>query len=169
MRANGCEYSGQGLEMVGRFELGRLDMLQWLRADDCPWGRSVGLLRGAFCGQLAAMVWAHAEGCPWHPRTCYAAAKYGHLDVLQWAHANGCPWDHHTYKAAADRYASVGDDSSRDSARSMAALRHRWNRNGRSRAHASSPRLHAFEATHSRSGLAPSEFTKRAVPEHAEP
>ena len=44
-------------------------------------------------GQLEVLQWARANGCPWDRWTCTAAAKGGHLEVLQWARANGCPWD----------------------------------------------------------------------------
>ena len=55
-------------------------------------------------GHLEVLQWARANGCPWNEWTCFQAAQCGHLDVLQWALANGCPptvqWyvqDHHEY------------------------------------------------------------------------
>ena len=42
---------------------------------------------------LKVLQWARAQRCPWGAETCAAAAKNGHLDVLKWARAHGCPWD----------------------------------------------------------------------------
>ena len=42
---------------------------------------------------LKVLQWARAQRCPWGAETYAAAAKNGHLDVLKWARANGCPWD----------------------------------------------------------------------------
>ena len=39
------------------------------------------------------LQWLRANGCPWDAHACYYAAQGGHLAVLQWAVANGCPWD----------------------------------------------------------------------------
>jgi hypothetical protein len=44
-------------------------------------------------GYLEVLQWARANGCPWDEYTCSYAAKCGQLGVLQWARANGCPWD----------------------------------------------------------------------------
>ena len=37
------------------------------------------------------LQWARANGCPWDEETCTFAAKKGHNEVLQWAIENGCP------------------------------------------------------------------------------
>ena len=37
------------------------------------------------------LQWLRANGCPWTERTCEAAARAGHLEVFRWAHDNGCP------------------------------------------------------------------------------
>src|SRR5688572_11733673 len=42
-------------------------------------------------GWLGMLQWARANGCPWDKWTCALAAGRGHLEVLQWARANGCP------------------------------------------------------------------------------
>ena len=42
---------------------------------------------------LEILQWARANDCPWDANTCLRAAGGGHLEVLQWARANGCPWD----------------------------------------------------------------------------
>ncbi|KAG5175179.1 hypothetical protein JKP88DRAFT_351644 [Tribonema minus] len=51
-------------------------------------------------GHLAVLQWARANACPWGVETCSRAAEGGHLDVLQWARANGCPWDGDTCDSA---------------------------------------------------------------------
>ncbi len=56
---------------------GHLEVLQWARANDCPY--------------LKTLKWARANGCPWDKWTCAFAAKGGHLETLKWARANGCP------------------------------------------------------------------------------
>ena len=48
------------------------------------------------------LQWARANGCPWSAQTCEGAAQGGHLEVLQWAYANGCPWDADTFRMAED-------------------------------------------------------------------
>ena len=42
------------------------------------------------------LQWLRANGCPWNQWTCLWAAGGGHLEVLQWARANGCSWDEGT-------------------------------------------------------------------------
>ena len=37
------------------------------------------------------LQWARANGCPWDVHTCDLAVTGGHLAVLQWAMANDCP------------------------------------------------------------------------------
>jgi hypothetical protein len=46
------------------------------------------------------LQWARANSCPWDEKTGYAAARGGHLEVLQWLRANGCPWDEETCEVA---------------------------------------------------------------------
>ena len=97
---------------------GHLEVLQWARANGCPWdastrqragismccsGRSQTDARGAYAaegGQLDVLQWARANGCPWDGSTCAGAAEGGQLDVLQWARANGCPWNETTCEYA---------------------------------------------------------------------
>jgi hypothetical protein len=35
------------------------------------------------------LQWLRANGCPWDKATCRLAALCGQLEVLQWARANG--------------------------------------------------------------------------------
>lgn len=44
-------------------------------------------------GNLEVLQWLRAEGCPWTEMLNTDAATYGHLEVLKWCTANGCPWD----------------------------------------------------------------------------
>ena len=45
-------------------------------------------------GNLEVLQWVRAEGCPWDAETCQVAArKDGHLETLRWARENGCEWD----------------------------------------------------------------------------
>jgi len=51
------------------------------------------IVAAAHCGHLAVLQWARANGCPWdEEQTCRAAVNGGHLELLQWARANGCPF-----------------------------------------------------------------------------
>jgi len=108
-------------------EGGHLEVLQWARAQGCPWDERT-CAWAARNGHLKVLKWARAQGCPWDERTCaYAAmnghlevlqwarapsevfkniicpssAEGGHLEVLQWARAQGCPWDAETCMWAA--------------------------------------------------------------------
>eukprot|EP00611_Tribonema_gayanum_P006610 TRINITY_DN1588_c0_g3_i1.p1 TRINITY_DN1588_c0_g3~~TRINITY_DN1588_c0_g3_i1.p1 ORF type:complete len:113 (+),score=11.93 TRINITY_DN1588_c0_g3_i1:53-391(+) len=44
-------------------------------------------------GDLDILQWLRAQGCPWDGRICAEAVVNGHLELLQWARANGCPWN----------------------------------------------------------------------------
>jgi hypothetical protein len=69
---------------------GHLGMLQWARANGCPWDE-VTCRRAARNGDLKMLQWARANGCPWDKWVIIGASENGHLDVVQWAQANGCP------------------------------------------------------------------------------
>ena len=56
--------------------------------------RKEGLCEAAArSGQLEVLQWLRANDCPWDKYTCAHAAGGGHLEVLQWLRANDCPWD----------------------------------------------------------------------------
>jgi hypothetical protein len=78
-------------------EGGWLDVLQWLRADECNWDAST-CQSAAMGGHLHVLQWARANGCEWDEETCRYAAAGGHVETLQWAQANGCPWDEDVYE-----------------------------------------------------------------------
>ena len=69
---------------------GHLAVLQWARAQGCPWDSDTCAF-AAVNGELAVLQWLRAKGCPWNELTCSKAAERGHQEVLQWALANGCP------------------------------------------------------------------------------
>jgi hypothetical protein len=37
------------------------------------------------------LQWLRANGCPWDARTCTRAEAGGHTELLRWSRANGCP------------------------------------------------------------------------------
>jgi murein DD-endopeptidase MepM/ murein hydrolase activator NlpD len=43
---------------------------------------------------LELLQWARAQGCPWDEEICALAAEGGHLEILQWARDQGCPGGH---------------------------------------------------------------------------
>ncbi|HEV7735865.1 MAG TPA: hypothetical protein VGO47_00590, partial [Chlamydiales bacterium] len=96
-RANGCPWDESTCANAARN--GYLEILQWARANSCPWDK--GTCADAAQGHLEVLKWARANGGPWDEMTCSQAALSGHLEVLQWARANGCPWDTNTCSQAA--------------------------------------------------------------------
>ena len=42
-------------------------------------------------GHLEVLQWLRANGCPWNANTCAWAARNGHLELMNWARVNGCP------------------------------------------------------------------------------
>ena len=55
------------------------------------------------------LQWLRANGCPWNKLTCYNAVRYGHVEVLRWVRENGCPWDTYTRVWAADKLRYTDD------------------------------------------------------------
>ena len=45
----------------------------------------------ARAGHLEVLQWLRAQGCPWDTWTCRTARCQGHVDVLEWCRANGAP------------------------------------------------------------------------------
>ena len=45
----------------------------------------------ALGGHLEVLQWARANGCPWDATTCLHAKVGGNIELLNWAIANGCP------------------------------------------------------------------------------
>ena len=53
----------------------------------------------AYNGHLAVLQWARAQGCPWDENTCSSAGENGLLAILEWAQVQGCPCDQETLNA----------------------------------------------------------------------
>ena len=43
-------------------------------------------------GHLELLQWARAQGCPWRQRTVTCAIASGHVGMLEWMMAHGCSW-----------------------------------------------------------------------------
>jgi hypothetical protein len=41
---------------------------------------------------LGVLQWVRANSCPWDKWMCAMVAAGGCLEVLQWAHTSSCPW-----------------------------------------------------------------------------
>ena len=48
--------------------------------------------RAAGSGNLELVQWLRANGCPWDYVTCAYAVDKGHVETLRWARENGAPW-----------------------------------------------------------------------------
>ena len=77
---------------TGAAEGGHLEVLQWARANGCPWDEYT-CSYAARGGHLEVLKWARTNGCPWDDRICTNAAAGCHLELLQWAISNGCPYN----------------------------------------------------------------------------
>ena len=71
---------------------GHLEILQWLRENNCPWDEWTCNM-AATKGDLEILKWARDNECPWSKATCFYAINSDKFEVLQWLKANGCPWD----------------------------------------------------------------------------
>ena len=60
----------------------RLEVCQWLRQRDCPWGNS--LAAAAQAGHKVVCKWLLDNGCPWDDEAIYAAARGGHVGLMEW-------------------------------------------------------------------------------------
>ena len=96
---------------------GHLDILKWLRMDNCRWYSWKYILQrkkhkifdwdlwtcayAAKNGHLETLKWARTNGCIWNSYTCAYAAQNGHLETLKWARVNGCDWNSNTCANAA--------------------------------------------------------------------
>ena len=90
-RENGCRWGKACAE--GAAQRGHLEVLQWLRANHCPWNSVKVCASAARGGQLAALQWLRATGCDWDAHVCFEAIRKGDVEMLRWARENGCPWD----------------------------------------------------------------------------
>ena len=46
--------------------------------------------QAAHSGNLGLVQWLRAEGCPWDNWTCFTAIRSGRVEVLRWGRENGC-------------------------------------------------------------------------------
>ncbi len=77
---------------------GDLNMLQLAKSNG-RWNRDA-CLNAAFHGNLHVLQWLRANECPWDIHTCEYAVARGHLDVFIWARDNGCPCTDDMYEQA---------------------------------------------------------------------
>ena len=99
LRANACPWDKHTCNWAALN--GHLEVLQWARANGAPRDKGT-CAEAALGGHLEMLQWLRANGCPWDEWTCTYAAKGAHLEVLQYLRANGCPWNAHTCAAAAE-------------------------------------------------------------------
>jgi hypothetical protein len=100
-RANGMPWDWRVCAAAA--QAGRVDVLEWARAEGCgfPWDVLCAFAAGG--GKLDTLRWAREvayPSCPWDAETCAAAAEKGHLEVIQWCVRRGCPWDERTIEMA---------------------------------------------------------------------
>ena len=67
------------------------------------------MFRAVQSGKLELVQWLRAEGCPWHHLTCEYAVEKGHVEVLRWARENGRPWHARTRDWAAVKLGYTDD------------------------------------------------------------
>ena len=79
---------------------GHLEVLQWLRAKDCPWDSYV-CDNAAKNGHLEVLRWSRSQGCHWDGIAPRAAARNGHLEVLRLLIKAGCPYSKDKCREAA--------------------------------------------------------------------
>ena len=65
--------------------------------------------RAAGSGNLELVQWLRANGCPWDYVTCAYAVDKGHVETLRWARENGCPWTADTRDRAAEELGYTDD------------------------------------------------------------
>lgn len=124
-------YLSQDNELICAWaaQLGKLEILKWLRANGFPWdGETIGraaeggyleIIKWAYDngspmneitfklavngGRLKILEWLKAHDCPWDATSTTKAARRGNLEVLKWLRANKCPWDENIYIKAAKK------------------------------------------------------------------
>ena len=66
---------------------GHLALLQWARAQQCPWDEDTCSYAAAMNGLLELLKWARTK-------VGINTAASGHLELLKWTRAaHKCPWD----------------------------------------------------------------------------
>src|SRR4029079_513747 len=81
---------------------GQLELLKW-GVEQAGWKLEARLCTAAAeGGHVEVLEWLRANGCPWDDYVCGHAAQAGQLGVLQWLRANDYPWDRFTFSSAAE-------------------------------------------------------------------
>ena len=89
-RANGCEWDLRTMSFAARG--GHLEVVKWLRENDCTW--TLGTIAAAAEeDRLEIVKWLRENGCVWDVSTFACAARGGHFEVLKWLADNGCPYN----------------------------------------------------------------------------
>jgi hypothetical protein len=64
---------------------GNLEMLMWLRSQDCPWDENVctWAVRNE---NLEILMWLRSQDppCPWNENICCVAMGIGNLEIMTW-------------------------------------------------------------------------------------
>lgn len=88
---NGCPVGADGELCSHAASSGHIAVLEALRARG--YAANVQTCVDAVFARLDILQWLRANGCPWDARVCTTAYMTNHLATLKWAVANGCPWD----------------------------------------------------------------------------
>ncbi len=79
---------------------GNLSLLQWtIQETNFKLDHRL-FAKATIGGNLEMMKWLRLQNCPWDEHVCSLAAKHGHLEILKWARENGCEWNEWTYHDA---------------------------------------------------------------------
>jgi len=71
---------------------GNLDLLDWALSSECPWTETC-FAYATRKGDLKVLKGLRTRGLQWGAACCLAAVEYNHLHVLQWLVENDCPCD----------------------------------------------------------------------------
>jgi len=96
MKRNGCPDQEPRVTVEIAAEKGRRDVLEWLCSElGAEYTLDADSARGAAqYGHLALLQWMRAQGCPWDYCAAMAAAVPWNLHVFRWMAANGAPIYH---------------------------------------------------------------------------
>ena len=90
LRGEGCPWGWMTCYWAANY--GHRELVLWL-CGAAGFAMKEGVMAWAAAGgQLELLQWLRAEGCPWDFNTCYYAVEDGHVEVLRWARENGCEW-----------------------------------------------------------------------------
>ena len=82
-RGSGCRWDERAC--TAAVKGGHLDVLVWLRSASppCPWKEAELCNIAAAVGSLQMLQYLRANGCPWSDEATRVAAQHGHLSVLE--------------------------------------------------------------------------------------